>query len=259
VDASAPFTPNKSRTMTAAQLLGRLVLRHGGYRAGERAVGLPQLVQNREVIRVRDRYQVAGDMALRPVAMVVAAARDHRGQLAGAVRDTQRLVHNRPPHRRELLDLLLAQLHLVVDMGGIAQRTKIKDAGDRQSRGYLGMIKDERGQMPTCGPAGDDNWSLDAMLAGLVVEPIERAFQLVGDLRQARLRGQRVAAQSRRPTTGQRPFGQAGEGLFITALPIAAVNVNEARRLGIVGGIEIPLVALAFGVSQVEVLGTLLA
>src|SRR5262249_57744981 len=94
-------------------------------------------------------------------------------------------------------------------------------------------------------PAGNDNRSLDAVRAGLVVEPIERAFQLVGDLRQARLRGQCVTAQSRRPTTGQRPLGQAGEDLLTTALPIAAVAVNKAQCLGIVGGIEVPLVPLA--------------
>src|SRR5215831_9165166 len=136
-------------------------------------------------------------------------------------------------------------------MRGVAQRTEIKDAGDRQSSGYLRMIEDKRGQMPACGPASDNDRPLDAVRAGLVVEPIECAFQLVGDLRQARLRGQRVAAQSRRPTTGQRPLGQAGEDLLTTALPIAAVDVNKARRLGVVGGIEVPLVALTRSIGQV--------
>src|SRR5262249_62208261 len=117
----------------------------------------------------------------------------------------------------------------------------------------------ERAQTPACGPAGNDDRSLDAVRAGLVVEPIERAFQLVGDLHQTRLRGQCVAAQSRRPTTGQRPLGQAGKDLLTTALPIAAMDVNKARRLGIVGGIEVPIVALSVSIGQVEVLRTLLA
>src|SRR5205823_3037981 len=43
-----------------------------------------QLIQNREVIGVGDRYQVAWDMPLRPVGMIIAAARDHGWQLAGA-------------------------------------------------------------------------------------------------------------------------------------------------------------------------------
>jgi hypothetical protein len=34
-------------------------------------------------------------------------------------------------------------------MRGVAQRTEIKDAGDRQSSRYLRMIKNERGQMRT--------------------------------------------------------------------------------------------------------------
>src|SRR5215467_10833528 len=122
-------------------------------------------------------------------------------------------------------------------MRGVAQRTEIKDAGDRQSSRYLRMIKDERGQMPACGPTGDDDRPLDAVLPGLGVEPVERAFQLVGDLRQARLRRQRVAAQSRRPTTGQRTLGEAGKYLLAAALPIAAVDVNEAWRLRIIGRI----------------------
>jgi len=69
-----------------------LVLRHCNHGAGERAVGLSQLIQNCEVIGVGDRYQVAWDMPLRPVGMVIAAARDHGRQLAGAVGDTQRLM-----------------------------------------------------------------------------------------------------------------------------------------------------------------------
>src|SRR5262245_79521 len=105
-------------------------------------------------------------------------------------------------------------------MRGVAQRAEIKDAGDRQSSRYLRMIKDERGQMPACGPAGNDNRSFDAVRVGLVVEPIERAFQLVGDLRQARLRGQCVTAQSRRPTTGQSPIGKDGEKLLTYYLSI---------------------------------------
>src|SRR5215469_2055278 len=58
-----------------------LVFCHCNNGAGERAVGLSQLIQNREVIGVSDRYQVAGDMPLRPVGMVIAAARDHCRQL----------------------------------------------------------------------------------------------------------------------------------------------------------------------------------
>jgi len=47
------------RRMTAPNPLRGLVFRHCNYSAGERAVGLSQLIQNREVIGVGDRYQVA--------------------------------------------------------------------------------------------------------------------------------------------------------------------------------------------------------
>src|SRR5262249_34238595 len=155
---------------------------------GECAVRLAQLIQDREVIGVGDRYQVAWDMPLRPVGMVIATARDHGRQLAGTVGDTQWLVDVRPPHWRELLAFLLAGLPLVVDMRGVAQRTEIEYTRDRQARRHLGMIKNERRQMPARGPPGDNDRPLDAVLARLGVEPIERGFQLVGDLRQARLR-----------------------------------------------------------------------
>ena len=42
-----------------------LVFGHRNNGAGERTVGLSQLIQNREVIGVGDRYQVAWDMPLR--------------------------------------------------------------------------------------------------------------------------------------------------------------------------------------------------
>src|SRR6516165_5008354 len=135
-----------SSTLTTPQpslILRGLVFRHCNHGAGERAVGPSQLIQNREMIGIGDRYQVARDMPLRPVDMVVPAARDHGRQLGGAVGDTQRLADDRPPHGRELLDFLLAQPHLVVDMRGVAQRTEIEDARDRQPRHHLGMIKNE--------------------------------------------------------------------------------------------------------------------
>src|SRR5262245_62007267 len=52
------------RRMTAPNPLRGLVFRHCNHGAGESAVGLSQLIQNREVIGVGDRYQVAWDMPL---------------------------------------------------------------------------------------------------------------------------------------------------------------------------------------------------
>ena len=91
------------------------------------------------------------------------------------------------------------------------------------------------------------------------VEPVERRSQLVRDLRQARLRRKRVARQRRRPAVRQNTLGEAGECLLAAALPITAMNVHEARRLGVGGGIEIPLRPLSWSIGQIEVLRALLA
>src|SRR6516165_2567587 len=61
----ALLAPKKPRRITArGSALRVLVLRHRNDHAGERTVGLSQLIQNRKVISIRDRYQVSRDMAL---------------------------------------------------------------------------------------------------------------------------------------------------------------------------------------------------
>jgi hypothetical protein len=65
-----PFASAKYRALRG------LVLSHRKHGAGERAVGLSQLIENREVIGIDDRYQVAWGISLRSVGMVIPAARD---------------------------------------------------------------------------------------------------------------------------------------------------------------------------------------
>ena len=88
LEGTGPADLILTKLARAPNPLRGLVLRHRNHGAGERAVGLSQLIQNREVIGVGDWYQVAWDMPLRPVGMVIAAAHDHGRQLAGAVGDT---------------------------------------------------------------------------------------------------------------------------------------------------------------------------
>src|SRR5262245_45695618 len=97
------------------------------------------------------------------------------------------------------------------------------------------------------------------MIGGTSVEPVERGSELVGDLRQVRVRGKCVAGQCRRPSVRQDTLGEAGKGLLTSALPITAVGVSETRRLRIVCGIEIPLRPLARRIRQIEVRWVLLA
>jgi hypothetical protein len=78
--------------------LGDLVSRHLQDCAGQIAVGEPKLIQNREMVRVCDWDQVAGEMLLRAVSMIVPAAGNHRWQLARTIRDGERLVDAGPTH-----------------------------------------------------------------------------------------------------------------------------------------------------------------
>ena len=73
-----------------------------------------------------DRNQLAGEMSLRPVCVEISAASDHRRQLARAIGDGKWLVDARQAHWREGFDLDLGQLDLIVDMGGVAERSEFK-------------------------------------------------------------------------------------------------------------------------------------
>ena len=113
--------------------------------------------------------------------------------------------------------------------------------------------------MPAGRPTRDYDGPRNTVLGGLRVEPVERCSQLVRDLRQARVRGKSVARQRRRPAVRQSTLGEAGKYLLAAALPITAMNVNEARRFRIGGGIQVPLRPLSWSISQIEVLRALLA
>src|SRR5215204_3799420 len=113
--------------------------------------------------------------------------------------------------------------------------------------------------MSTGRPTGDYDGPRNTMLGALRVEPVERCSQLVRDLRQARIRGKRIARQRRRPAPRQSTLGEAGKYLLTAALPITAVNVNETRRFSIGGGVQVPLGPISWSISQIEVLRALLA
>lgn len=120
-----------------------LVLRQLQDRAGQITVGDPKFIQNREVVCLCDRDQVAGEMSLRPVSMVVPAARDHGRQLTRAIRDGKRLIDARPAHGREGFDFDFGQFNFVVDLGGVAERSELKDPRDRQPSCHFWMIQNE--------------------------------------------------------------------------------------------------------------------
>jgi hypothetical protein len=110
----------QTRPDLGSNKLQGLVFGHLQDRACQDTVGVPEFIQNREVICVDDRNQVAGEMRPRPVCMVISATCDHGRQLARAIRDGERLIDARPAHGREGFDFDFAQIDLIVDMGGIA-------------------------------------------------------------------------------------------------------------------------------------------
>ena len=115
-----PVLPKRPTSFTASRLSQDPVFGHPQDRACQNTVGMPEFIQNREVVRVDDRDQVAREMRPRPVCVVVSAARDHGRQLARAVRDGERLVDALPTHGREGFDLGFTLVHGSVP-GGVGR------------------------------------------------------------------------------------------------------------------------------------------
>src|SRR5262249_29342348 len=143
--------------------------------------------------------------------------------------------------------------------GGVAQRSKFKYARDRQPCGHSWMIQEECCEMPTGRPTRQYDGPRNTMSAGLRGEPVKCGSQLFGDLCQARVRGESVARQRRRPATRENALGHASKYLLAAALPIAAMDMNVARCLRIGSRIQIPFGPTSLSISQIEVLRTLRA
>src|SRR6516162_5940382 len=96
------------------------------------------------------------------------------------------------------------------------------------------------------------------MFPAVCSKPVERCPQLVCDLSKAGVRRESVSWQCGRPPPRERPRSEASESLFATALPIAAMNMDQTGCPGIGRWIYVPFVPLFWTVSQIEVLGVLL-
>src|SRR5499426_3219668 len=113
--------------------------------------------------------------------------------------------------------------------------------------------------MPTGRPTREYDRPRNTVRAGLRGEPVKRSSQLFRDLRQARVRGQSVARQRRRPATRENALSHTSKYLLTAALPITAMNVNVAGRFRIGGGIQVPLGPICLSIGQIEVLRALRA
>src|SRR5262245_63171691 len=110
-------------------------------RACQTAVGRSQLIQDREVVCVYDRNQVTREMSLSPVSMEIPTASDHRRQLTRAISYGEWLLGARQAHWRKGFDLDFGQLDLIVDVGGVPQRSEVKYARNRQPCRHSWMIQ----------------------------------------------------------------------------------------------------------------------
>src|SRR5262249_61335125 len=118
-------------------------------------------------------------MSLSPVSMEIPTAGDHRRQLTRAIGDGKWLIDARQAHWREGFDLDFGQLDLIVDMRGVAQRSKFKYARNRQPGRHPWMIQEECRQMPTGRPTRENDGPRNTVSPSLRGEPVNRGSQLV--------------------------------------------------------------------------------
>src|SRR5262249_40261631 len=105
-----------------------------------------------EVVCLYDRNQATWEMSLSPVSMKIPTASDHRRQLTRAIGDGQGLIDARQAHGRKGFDFDFRQLDFIVDVGGVAQRSKFEYARNRQPCPHSWMIQEECREMPTGRP-----------------------------------------------------------------------------------------------------------
>ena len=176
---------------------------------------------------------------------------NERGKLGGPVRDGERLWRGRQTQRGERRDLLVAEPQRVVERG-VAQGPEIVDAGNGEARGDQPMPEMQRRQLRAGGPAGKHHAAGEPVRRPVIGEPVERGADLLHDCRELRLRRERIAGHRDRPAGLGQSFGKSGEELAGIALPIAAVDEDEAGRLRRGRRIKIEAQAGARRVGDVE-------
>ncbi len=134
---------------------------------------------------------------------------------------------------------------------GFAQRCQLIDAGYGKPGRHSGMIELHHRQLRPGRPAGHDHRSARAESCALFRDQVERRFHLRDNCRQAGLRRQRVAGHGHRPAMGEKALGIMGEQLAGIALPIAAMDEDEAGGTGR-ARIEIQLLPGAGAIGNVQ-------
>ena len=192
------------------------------------------------MIRLWHRDQRARGLRLCPVAMEHPALPAQFRQFPRAIGNGDRLLHHGPADRRMRRDFGGRQMQLVVQIG-LGNRGQFINAGHGQRAHHQGMLRRQRRQMPARRPPGSNNLPCHTMRRAMRAKPIQRGVDFTHDARHGSLRRQRIAANPNRPSGGQGAFGHDGEILPPIALPIAAMDEHQTRRIGTRGGVEIPL------------------
>ena len=168
-----------------------------------------------------------------PARMEIAAVLDEGRKLRRAVGDRERLRNRREPQRRQRRDLArrsTAASRRDRCRGWAQARKRRRSRGRRRLRGWSSAMA------ARCPPADQPDTMIGPApipcFGPSAAEPVERAADFADDLRQRRIRRERVAGQRHRPAMSENAFGEAGEILARVALPVAAVDEHEARRRG---------------------------
>src|SRR5215467_15227148 len=115
------------------------------------------------------------------------------------------------------------------------------------------MVRHDRREMPSGRPAADEEAiAVEAEIVGALAETGERATNFPDDIGETRLRRQRIADHGDVNAMGARSRGEKGEHVLVVALPIAAVNEHEQRRLGRTRGEIIETRARATSIGNIE-------
>src|SRR5206468_1456158 len=137
----------------------------------------------------------------------------------------------------------------------VADGTQLEDPGDGEAGFDQRVTEAYRGQMAAGGPAGQYDRTVDPVRRTVGTEPVECCVYFGDDFSEGSIGGESIAGQGRRPATGVRSGDQVGELFLGVALPVAAMDEDDAGRVGIALGKQVPGVSFALAVAQVEVIG----
>jgi hypothetical protein len=203
------------------------------------------------VVGARHRQQGARRVGGAAQGVEVARVVDEGGQLPAAIGQRHGLGHDGQAQGRQRPDLVLGQPELLVQVG-LADRREVVDARDRQAGGHGGMLEMEGGEVRPRGPAGEDDRSADPARRSVRGEPVEGGPDLGDDAGEARLGCQGVARHRHRPAGRVRARREAREIGPGVALPVAAVDEDEAGGLRVRHRVEVEGRTLPRGVGDVE-------